>query len=265
MMFSLLIELYAKYKWSLVTINKYMIYEKEILDIFNNKNINSYKHDKNLYLWIAKYYEVIDNNYNKMKKYCLMAIKLNDPVAMVKLGHYYHFTEINYNKMKKYYLMAIELNNQYAMINLAVYYQIIESNYDKMKEYYLMAIKLNEPAAMFNLAMYYQTIEIDHDKMMEYYLMAIKLNHTDAIVNLNKITTAIQRYIYYKKNDIVFNEAVTNDIHIYNNKLKNSKIDTCYICFEENQQCILLNCYGHYTCTICYINIYDKPCPFCRL
>jgi len=95
--------------------------------------------------------------------------------------------------------------------------------------------------------------------------MAIKLNNLHAITNFNLITTPLQKYIYYTKNNIPFNDVVTNDIHIYNNKLNKSIIDTCNICFEDNQICVILNCINHYICTTCYINLYDKPCPFCRL
>ena len=290
-------ELYTKYEWSLLTLDKYMIYEKEILDIFNN-NIDSYKYNENLYLWIGnyyyfkennydkmkeyylmaiqlnnsdalqkmgRYYEKIEKDYDKMKEYYLMAIKLNNVPAMTNLAHYYQIIEYNYDKMKEYYLMAIEMHDSIAMTNLAVYYFDIEKNYDKMKKYYLMAIELNNSLAMYNFAIYYQYTEKNMDNAIKYYLMAIKLNNLKAVANLKEITTPLQRYIYYTKNNIPFNEEVTNDIHIYNNKLKKSIIDTCNICFENNQKCILLNCHGHYTCTDCYINIYDKSCPFCRL
>jgi len=329
-MLSSLNELYTKYNWSFSTLNQYMIYEKEILDIFNNKNVDLYKDNVNLYFWIAKYYQYIEinydkikeyyliaidlnhvgamfnlalyyqniendydkmkkyylmainlnhtgamnnlalyyknieNNYDKMKEYYLMAINLNHTGAMNNLGYYYHITEINYDKMKKYYLMAIEQNNSDAMNNLGHYYHFTEINYDKMKKYYLMAIELNNSNAMNNLATYYKNIN-DKNNAINYYLMAIKLNHSNAVNTFKELTTPLQRYIYYTNNNIPFDETITNDIHIYNNKLKKSINDMCYICFEDDKTCVLLRCHGHYTCTDCYINIYDKPCPFCRL
>jgi len=322
-------ELYIKYDFELSSLNKYIIYEKEILDIFENKNIDLYKYDKNLYIWIGNYYEHIEKDYDKMKKYYLMAIEMNNTDAMADMANYYQTTEINYDKMKEYYLMAVEMNHPIAMNNLGFYYQYIKIDYDKMKEYYLMAIELDNSIAMANLAVYYHNIEKDYNKMEEYflraidlnnsvamdnlatyyyntkdydkmkkyylmaielnnskamnrlasyyknmddknnaikyYLMAIKLNNSKAINNLKKITTPLQRYIYYKNNNIPFNEEITNDIHIYNNKLNISKNDTCYICYENDKTCILLNCFYHYTCTECYFNINDKPCPFCKL
>ena len=112
---------------------------------------------------------------------------------------------------------------------------------------------------------YYKNIEKDYDKMKEYYLMAIKKGNLIAIDNIKRNTTLLERYIYYKKNDIPLNEELTRDIHIYNNKLKMSKITDCGICMEDNKECIILNCFFHYVCTNCYIQLYDKPCSFCKL
>ena len=317
-------------KYDLVDFHKYKQYETMILDIFNNNNIDPYKHITKLYIWIAfyykyekeqydemkkyylmaielndsdamynlaSYYQNIEKDYDNMKKYYLMAIELNNSRAMNNLAYHYRHIELNYDKMKKYYMMAVELNNSGAIFNLAHYYQHIEQNYDEMKKYYLMAIELNNLKAMYNLGYYYQHIELNYDKMIKYYLMAIEQNHTNAMFNLGiyyenidnnymaikyylmaiklnhtnakqylkRITSSLQRYIYYNKHNIPFDEIITNDIHIYNNKLKISKKDKCNICFEDDIICILLNCFYHYTCSDCYIQIYNKECPFCRL
>ena len=151
------------------------------------------------------------------------------------------------------------------MNNLAIYYKNIEKDYDKMKEYYLMAIEKDNSTAMYNLGHYYQTIKINYDKMKKYYLMAIKKGHFNAMYNLKMKTSTLERYILYEQHNISFDEELTKDIHIYKNKLKISKNDTCGICMEDNKQCILLNCFFHYVCTGCYIKLYNKPCSFCRL
>ena len=199
-MINTLEELYDAYNYNKDDIDKYKMYEKEILDIFNNHNITQYKENNNLLVWI---------------------------------GNYYYEIEKNYDKMKEYYLMAIEKGILDAMNSLGLYYENIEKNYDKMKKY---------------------------------YLMAIQKGHSNAKKDIIKITTPLERYILYKEKDIPFEEEITNGIHIYNNKLnKFSKIDECGICIENNKECILLNCFGHYVCKDCYIKLYDKPCPFCRL
>ena len=200
-----------------------------------------------------------------MKKYYLMAIEKGNSVAMNNLAIYYKEIEKDYDNMKKYYLMAIDKDNSNAMYNLGDYYEEIEKNYDNMKKYYLMAIEKGDSNAMNNLAIYYENIEKNYDESKKYYLMAIKKGGSDAINNLKNITSPLERYILYNEHNISFDEELTKDIHIYNNKLKISKNDSCGICLENNKQCILLNCFFHYICTNCYIQLYDKSCSFCRL
>ena len=130
-----------------------------------------------------------------------------------------------------------------------------------------MAIEKGNSKAMYNLAIYYKGIEKNYEKTKEYYLMAIQKGNTFAMNNIKIITTPLERYILFKKHNIPFNEEITKEIHIYNNKLKtSSKDDICEICMKDEQQkCILLNCFFHYICINCYLRLYDKPCPFCRL
>jgi hypothetical protein len=75
---------------------------------------------------------------------------------------------------------------------------------------------------------------------------------------MKKYTTSLERYICYQKINIFFDEELTKDIYIYNNKLKKSKIDECGICLEENTECIMLNCFTHYICIECYIKLYKN-------
>ena len=84
-------------------------------------------------------------------------------------GAYYKNNEKNYDLMKKYYLMAIKLNHSYAMYNLAQHYQYPEKNYELMKKYYLMAIELNNSAAMNKLAWYYKNVEKNYESFVELY------------------------------------------------------------------------------------------------
>jgi hypothetical protein len=44
-----------------------------------------------------------------------------------------------------------------------------------------------------------------------------------------------------------------------------SKVGEYVICFRDDLTVILLNCFFHYCCIDCYIKVYDKPCPICRL
>lgn len=71
-------------------------------------------------------------------------------------GIYYSINK-DYDKMKKYYLIAIEQNNALAMNNLALYYEYKERDPNEMKKYFLMAINHNCVTAMYNLGYYYNS------------------------------------------------------------------------------------------------------------
>jgi len=43
-------DLYVKFDWCDLLLNEYVKYEKEILDMFNNGNIEPYKQNEKLYI-----------------------------------------------------------------------------------------------------------------------------------------------------------------------------------------------------------------------
>jgi len=250
------------------------IYEILINDIDilpNNTN------DILLFFMGIKYHIKMD--YDKMKIYYLMAIKLNNNVgAMHKLGIYYQNIEKNYEEMKKYYLMGIKHNNTGAMTNLGLYYKEIERNYEEMKKYYLMGIKHNSTSSMYNLGLYYLLIEKNYDKMKKYLLMNIEHNDPTGMLALS----------YYYGNNIVDlyemlrnitnkNEILQRAINELENNTKIQKynkltqmestceIKQCVICLEY-KRCTNMteNCKNHEVCIRCICNI-DK-CPYkCEL
>ncbi len=159
--------------------------ESSIIDIFNSKSEISLDSEyKNLLQIQGYYYGTVEKNYDKMKKYYLIAIDKGCFVSMNNLACFYYRIEKNYDEMKKYYLMAIDLGCLESLSNLACYYRNIEKNYDEMKKYYFMAIDKGCSVSMNNLAYYYKDIEKNYDDMKKYYLMAIDKGSINAIVNL---------------------------------------------------------------------------------
>src|SRR5437867_3039839 len=94
----------------------------------------------------------------------------SNDIEMLYLGIYYHTIEQNYDLMVKYYLMAIDKDNYIAMDNLASYYEIIE-NYNLAEKYYLMSINKGNVNSMANLGFYYLNKE-NYDFMKKYFIMA---------------------------------------------------------------------------------------------
>ena len=192
--------------------DKYIIDIKEILakynclyiainDSFSIKKIRSLLVDNNIYEpsnvteihYLGWYYEYIEKDYVKMKRYYLMAVDKGDPNAMNNLGLYYENIEKDYVKMKRYYLMAIDKGNSNAMTNLGWYYKNIEKEYDLMKKYYLMAIDNGCSKAMSNLGVYYSYTEKNYDLMKRYFLMAITNGNSNAMCNLGTYYFKIEK------------------------------------------------------------------------
>ena len=143
---------------------------------------------------VGDYYKNIEENYDLMKQYYLLAIEKGDISCMDKLGSYYKSTEKNYDLMKKYYLKAIEKDYSFAMVHLADYYRYIEQNYDLMTKYYLMAIDKGNICAMDKLGSYYKSTEKNYDLMKKYYLMSIeKNNYTNSLIELGSYYELIEK------------------------------------------------------------------------
>ncbi len=212
---------------------------------------------------------IINNILSKNNLDNILDTNSSNILRYIGLIYYYKYNKIE--GATKYYLMAINLNNSSAMYNYANLLKK-ENKIEEAKKYYLMAINLNNSDSMIN----YANLLIKENKIEEakkYYFMSIQLNNITAINNY----LIIEESILKQYNDLInftseiainhINKIKNNlDIIIYNNKLKyTSKIDYCNICLEDNKVNILLNCFCHYICKDCYINLYDKPCPYCKI
>ena len=210
-------------------------------DIFKNDNLNYDLNDKKILNLIGLYYQCKINDFDKMKKYYLLAIKLNCIESMCNLAYYYYLEYEYYNKneydnIKKYYLMAIGLNSCKAMIEFALYC-IQDKKYDEAKKYLLMAIEFNNTKAMIELGIYYKDIEKNYDEMKKYYLMAIELNNTNAMHELADYYKCIIRLKFdeLQNYDVFFTKYYNKkDFAIVKLRKNNVMIDNCFCEIEQN-------------------------------
>lgn len=107
-----------------------------IYQLFVNKQFTEPENDIE-YNYYGLYFQHIDNDYDKTKKYFKLAIEKNNSNAMNNLGLYYELIEKNFVKMEKWYLMAIEHKNSQAMKNLGAYYEHDANTPEKALELYL--------------------------------------------------------------------------------------------------------------------------------
>ncbi len=242
-----------------------------INNILSKNNVDNIieTNNSNILNYIGLIYER-KNKIEESKLYYLKAIELNNINAITNYA-YLLGKEKKIEEAKEYYLMAINLNNSSAMYNYACLLKE-ENKKEEAKKYFLMSINLNNTNAMYNYAILLEE-ENKIEEAKEYFLMAIKLNDSDAMNNYINIEKSIlKQYINLIKikSEVAINyinEIKNNrDVIILSNKLKyNNKIDNCNICMEENKVNVLLSCYCHYMCEDCYYNLYNKPCPYCKL
>ena len=180
-------------KYELTLTNNDIKDSSEILEIYNSENpeININLDNVNILNWISLYYKNI-KNYEKMKKYYLIAIEKENSDAMTNLGIYYYFIEKNHKEAIKYYSMAIEKGNSNAMLRLGCYCELIE-DYEEMTKYFLMAIEKDNSNAMYSLGSHYEDIE-DYEEMKKYYLMAIEKGNSNAMFKLGYYYENIKDY-----------------------------------------------------------------------
>ena len=181
------------------------------------------------------------------------------------------------------------------MYNIADLYST-ENNIELMVKYYEMANDYGDIEASKRLIThYYNTGDMCKFAKYYYYFRNTITNESEQVdleyiqftsdindlIILDKITKfAIKKYQPSDNNntigyipDVNLNDLrdylyKTDDYSTYTNKVvlftKLNHIVECGICYDDDKVNINIHC-GHTMCTDCYIRLYDKDCPFCRM
>jgi hypothetical protein len=187
-----------------------------------------------------------------------MAIEKGHSCAMYNLGIYYKNVEKNYDLVVKYYIMAIEKGNTHAMNSIGVYYHDIEKKYELAVKYYLKAIMNGSIKTIDYLA-----------GIIKKRIRTFNEEHNEIFVKCyfkfpDKFNTIIQYLQHNKKIEILTLLNKTCECNICVNLEQGvivSKIDTCYICLQDIQHCILYNNANvctHVTCIDCHIMLKES-------
>lgn len=215
------------------------------------------------------YLRYIKKDYTNALQYYLKSIEKHNVHAYNDLAFYYYTVEKNYELTKHYYNIAVEHGMGKSMFSLGHYYDNIEDNIEMAKKYYLMACEKNIKEAYESLGDIYNYVDKNTPLAIQYYIKSISLGNEDAIKELENITSHLEMINLFEKNNIQYNcddPKKNNSLQIYKNKIKYlSRTSECPVCLNDNLLCIPVNCSAHFVCTECYIKIYDKPCPVCRL
>ena len=199
----------------------------------------------------------VNNKYDNMIYYYMLAIDKGNSDAMYELGCYYDKID-NTSEAVNYLDMAIDKGNHNALYEMGCMYDE-DGKYYEAIEYYLMAINKGNSKEMNNLGCYYENIEKDYNKAIEYYLMSINKGNFNAKLNLE--------ILFIKNIDIYIKYILSNNYNPDNLKLcfiKDNLIKDkfeCPICYDNFDYYIKTYC-NHRYCYNCYYKL--DSCAMCR-
>jgi hypothetical protein len=234
---------------------------------------------------MAKYYQEILINYDKIIKYCLMGIERNDFDAMYRLATFYE-NMMNVPMAIKYFEMCIEFGDINSIHDLAYFYEYATDNTIKSTELYLNYI-LKQRQDMKNFSLYINDChvenlmklvgnvsftniiltcnsirEIDIEIKMQ-FLNAVFAAYSQALGSrhiINAINT-INNYDFLVKNKSFLNFENATKIMMVD-ALESVNVD-CDVC-ASSSNCVTLKCNSsHIICKNCVLSL--KQCPYCRM
>lgn len=246
------------YEMSNISIFEYIIF------LFNNNQI-----DKALTLF---------NNNNKQLDKVLSLFKNNN---IIKYKNEYN----NLLEFLEYYKNS-NLTNNNTLFKIAKIYESIYK-YNISKEIYLIIIsnhfenkldfEFNTSSVYNNLALMYYYLN-EYNNSLTYYIKAINLNDNISLENVKKDYFNKEEQLYLFLKNFCNSKIANNFVSCFENTNKNIflcklydlkinylyKIDDCNICLDTDKKLIVFNCFKHYCCINCCIELYNKSCPFCR-
>lgn len=150
------------------------------------------KNNKELFSLIGICYNS-NRQYDLMGKYYSKAIQMGSILSMCNYARFYEI-EKNYSDAEKYYKMAIKENDPWAMIKLGRMYDSVANSFCKISDdtetalkYYNMALDKGILQATQDIAWHYSEKKKDNKTALKYYLMApmeIQKRNTARILHL---------------------------------------------------------------------------------
>jgi len=208
----------------------------------------------------------------------LTAVELNHGYSMNMLAIFYDNHGFDKEMVEKYYLMAYETNEyNAALYNLGEFYGY-NRDYEKMVKYHKLSVeKFKDIDSAIALALFYHNTGYyeGRDKYFNFALSQQGPSSEDVIKSYNcaEIFQIIQ---YAQKNGFSDNTFVKRllknarnyrDYNAINTKIQLftqlNNIVECGVCYETTLN-INIEC-GHCLCVDCYLRLYKKECPFCRM
>tara|TARA_B110000967_G_scaffold86183_1_gene88735 strand:- start:7728 stop:9005 length:1278 start_codon:yes stop_codon:yes gene_type:complete len=211
---------------------------------------------------LAIIYETKKNNNELAKKYYLIGIEQGCVLSMYNIADLYS-TENNIELMLKYNEMAAERGDLESAKRLIIHYYNVGDMCNFAKYYYYFRNTITNESEQVDLEYIQFTSDINDliilDKITKFAIKKYQPSDNNNTigyipdVNLNDL-----RDYLYKTDDY---STYTNNVVLFT---KLNHIVECGICYDDDKVNINIHC-GHTMCTDCYIRLYDKNCPFCRM
>ena len=294
----------------LVSMRKIALYYKKVEDYSKMKYYFelAIRYDCEAMVSYALYFKNVEKDYAKMISLYDIAAFLNNRVALNNYGHYYMTKckdNIDHDYIKNYFVAAASHGSVAGMLNLGYYYTYVSPNVDKMKYYLEMGISLGdadeEEESMYKMGISLGDVDEEEESMykmgadyvknynynynsIKYYIELAIFNNNKWTIDMLNMLHHLDQYLLLKQlekkniNNKYITKNIINKINNYDicikyinkcNELIKKK--TCMICFDDNANCIPLDC-AHYVCINsdeynCYSRlIYSKngKCPQCN-
>ena len=250
----------------------YENYERQIIDLFKNNNVNldltDIKIVNLLYLYYAmkrqftraeelikiankdsvSYMTMAKVNI-KLKKFddalkCyLKAIEMDNNINIMFLNDCNYFKNYNFDETEQKVLSFYQSKpNDIKILHSLIEFYEYKNNQEKAKEFIIKAIQLNSQKAMYKLINIFIEKNVDENnkfvkqRYIDLYLFLINIENKSELIN-SKINLLL-------KNKMVIN---------YNNNLNNYK--DCMVCFENQIHLQFNCCYKHEICYKCFQNM----------
>lgn len=257
--------------------------EDLLLDIILNKNPEKY-----LYDLVFKY--DLDRKYKQkilILEY-MIEKRIDTELAFLEIINHFLEKEQDYEKCKKYGLLALVDFDNINILGLMVKNEFEYDDFDEMKKYFnLLVDKIDSTKAI--------NPEWDILSLTSYYIVKHILNNNDeykpciakllSVINCKDLRNDIIENIYYSLEDYknyIEQYNIFKDLGCSNNEIPKDVINDssvvkyinkcnlmfnmgdCCICLNDNIKCIPLEC-CHYFCTNCYPMVVNgNTCPTCR-
>ncbi len=225
---------------------------------------------------IGAIYEA-DAIYDKAKLYYHKALDagVQDAKCIYNLANIYDSIDGDYDTAKTYYKQALDLGYWDAAGCLASIYDQYDEDYDQAVKYYLISIEHGDEESFIHLINLIVDVAFEPTDNEITDIIQYAKRHPEQVRelyeehNIKSLDLPLMLSVVWEDILVILGLEKSNLAAVNYLALKrktHGKLAVCDVCMADGElECIPVNWCMHYVCISCYLMVYDKPCPFCRL